>query len=101
MTSTCTPRHQGFPLLFFLLGFVCSSLAAFATPAKFNIPAQPAPAALKLFSKQSGKQVIFIYDDLKDAKANEVIGEMEPADALAKLLAGTGFEVTQSTAKNF
>ena len=63
---------------------------ALGTPVKFDIPAQPAATALQLFIKQSGTQVAFAPDEIKDAKANALAGEHEPAAALALLLKNTG-----------
>lgn len=88
-------------LLALVLSFLFTLPSAFAAKATFDIPPQPAAAALKLFMKQSGAQVVFSNDKLQGVLANEVRGEMEPSDALAKLLAGTGFEATQSGVGNF
>lgn len=78
-----------------VLGLFAFGTVAFAAPVKFDIPAQPAPAALKAFIQQSGVQVVFNADDLKDVHANEVKGEFEPKAALAALIKGTGFTASQ------
>jgi len=82
-----------FPARFALA--VCSLLAlvtpAAAAPVKFEIPAQPAPAALMEFSRQARVEVVFSADDLKSIRANEVVGEFEPEAALGLLLKDTGF----------
>jgi iron complex outermembrane receptor protein len=91
----------GFIRLFATLALALSSLIANATSVTFDIPAQSAPAALKLFEKQSGRQAIFIYDDLKEVRTKAVHGSLEALAALEMLFTGTGFEVTQSTSKAF
>jgi iron complex outermembrane receptor protein len=72
-----------------------------ADPVKFDIPAQSAADALMLLAKQANVQVLFSHNELKNVKAPEVIGELEPADALAKLLAGTGYAATEQGPKKF
>lgn len=64
---------------------------AAAAPVLFEIPSQPAPAALGMFSKQSGVQITFSQDELKDVTAHAVTGSHEPAAPLDILLEGTGF----------
>ena len=75
--------------------------AALATPVKFSIPAQPAPAALQAFMQQSGTQVAYSADDLKHVQANAVAGDYEPAAALGILLQDTGFSATERKAGVF
>jgi len=77
------------------------SLAGFATakPVKFDIPAQPAADALVVFSKQSGMDVLYAYNDLLAVRSTAVAGEYEPDQALALLLKGTGFTATQDSGK--
>jgi outer membrane receptor protein involved in Fe transport len=60
-------------------------------PVDFNLPAQPAAAALLAFSHQARIELLFSYAALRDVPANAVIGRYEPAAALDQLLAGTGF----------
>lgn len=77
------------------------SLVAHAAPILFDIPAQPAPAALKDFGKQAGVEVIFRADELKNIQTNAVKGEFEPMQAVARLLAGTRLEARQTAATHF
>jgi len=65
--------------------------AALGAPVKFEIKAQPGPAALMAFSKQAAVEVVFSADDLKEVRANEVIGQFEPDEAMARLLRDTSF----------
>ena len=90
--TPCTKHTSSFARLiltgvFMLLGF----LTAHATPVKFDIPAQPAPAALDLFGKQGKVSVAYSLDDLKGVTAHAVTGIYEPAAALDLLLQDTGF----------
>ena len=62
-----------------------------AAPMDFNLPAQPAAEALLTFSRQSGLEVLYSYDDLRTVPAQAVIGRFEPAHALDLLLKETGF----------
>ena len=64
---------------------------ALAEAVEFNIPAQPAVDALLAFSKQSGIDVLFPHDELRQISSTAVTGRHEPADALGRLLQGTGF----------
>lgn len=99
MTTSCLPRAFRF-LAIAVLALTALGLRA-ASPATFDIPAQPAPAALKQFIKQSGTQVVYIQDDLKAVTTKAVKGELAPADALAQLLDGTGFIVETMANGNF
>lgn len=62
-----------------------------AAPVDFHLPAQSAADALLAFSQQAKVEVLFPSDELGAAQANAVEGSLEPGDALARLLAGTGF----------
>lgn len=70
-------------------------------PKKFDIPAQPAGAALQLFGKQAAVDVTYPAPALKEVRSSEVKGEMEPGAALDQLLAGTGFTAQQSGAGRY
>jgi hypothetical protein len=87
----------------FSITLVLWSLSAklLAVPAKFNINAQPAPAALMSFSKQAALEVIFSPSNLAKVKTNEVIGRFEPDDALLLLLRGTGFNFQSNAGGKF
>src|SRR4051812_43470956 len=101
MTTSGTPDRLHFTGLGTVLLFLLCTLVASANPEHFDIPAQSAPSALKLFNKQSSKPAVFITQDLQDIQANEVKGEFECDVALARLLANTGYEITKSTKVNF
>jgi len=56
----------------------------------FDIPAQPLPAALALFGRQSGLQVSVAAALAEGRNSSAVSGSMAPVQALGRLLAGTG-----------
>jgi len=103
------PCRRGFParsrafVLALAAGLFALLLApaGFAAPVKFDIPGQPAPAALQQFIRQSGHDVLFSYDQLATVQAKAVQGEFEPAEALAHLLAESGFVITPQGARKF
>lgn len=66
-------------------GWVC------AAPAAFDLPAQPGDQALLAFARQTRLEVLFAAADLRAVRSTAVAGTMEPDEALAALLAGTGF----------
>ena len=103
------PCRRGFParsrafVLALAAGLFALLLApaGFAAPVKFDIPGQPAPAALQQFIRQSGHDVLFSYDQLATVQTKAVQGEFEPAEALAHLLAESGFVITPQGARKF
>src|SRR6267378_5765231 len=70
--------------------------SASADPARFDINAQPLPAALKSFATQAKMQLLYRYDIVSHAKANPVAGQLEKHAALEQLLRGTGLEAIYS-----
>lgn len=61
----------------------------------FDIPSQPLPTALQFFIRQAGARVIFNRDELQGLVAPAVKGDLDPAAALAQLLANSGFEAKE------
>lgn len=59
---------------------------------RFDIPAQPLPAALKAFAAQAHIQLLYVYNVVAEGRGNAVRGELETREALQELLTGTGFE---------
>lgn len=57
---------------------------------RFEIPAQPLPQALMIFGRQSGLQVTAQGDLTKGLNSATVSGQFAPAEALSRLLVGTG-----------
>ena len=69
---------------------------ALAVPAEFHLAAQRADEALLAFSRQTQIEVLFPANELRRHHSQEVVGQFEPAEALARLLAGTGFAAHQN-----
>jgi catecholate siderophore receptor len=63
-----------------------------ATPRTFRIPPQPLPAALAAFERQSGLR-LRSETEIPRVHSSGVSGRMEPAEALRRLVAGTGLAV--------
>lgn len=74
--------------------------AAEASQRQFNIPAQALADALVLFGQQSGLQVSAHGDLVRGLSSPGVTGALAPAEALSRLLAGTGltFRLSGNTA---
>jgi iron complex outermembrane receptor protein len=85
-------RSAGVALLFALAA--CSARAQSAPP-EFDIAAQDAAGALTAFGEQSHLQLVFDYDAVQGIETHAVAGRLRVADALGRLLSGTGltFEV--------
>lgn len=66
-----------------------------ATPVRFDLPSQPAAAALLAFAQQAKVEILFSSAGLKNISAPELRGVYEPEHAIARLLKGTGFTVTR------
>lgn len=69
---------------------------ASADQAKFDIAAQPLPAALKAFAIQAKMQLLYPYAAVDHAVAHPVHGELEKHLALEELLRGTGLKAVYS-----
>src|SRR5687767_1745785 len=69
--------------------------AAQESPPEFDIPSQDAAAALAEFSDQANLQLLFDFDAVQGVRTQAVTGRMRIADALGRLLTGTGltFEI--------
>jgi iron complex outermembrane recepter protein len=70
---------------------------AVADSARFNIPAQPLPIALKAFATQAHMQLLYQYDAVEGAKGNPVSGDLDKHRALTQLLRNTGLEAIYSS----
>ena len=64
--------------------------AAAAQDTEFNIAPQPLASALNEFSVQSRQSVLFTTDLAQSKNSQGVSGQVEVADALSSILAGTG-----------
>lgn len=73
---------------------------ALAQPVRFDIDPQPLAAALKEFSLESGREILFSSDITRSKRTSGIEGDYEPGAALQQLLRGTGlrFTVTSNNA---
>ena len=83
------------PVLLRLLAALTGAAVLPAAPAErtvdFDLPAQPASQALLAFSKLTKIEVLFSFDALRVVQSTPVTGRFDPAEALTRLLRGTGF----------
>ena len=56
----------------------------------FKISAGTAPEALAEFVRQSGLQVLFDFDAIRNFSTHEVSGQLAPAEALSRMFDGSG-----------
>lgn len=84
-----------------LLVTPATSLAAQGHARSFDIPAAQAEKALRLFSAQSGLQVVFPSELVKGVTTNAVRGDMVARAALDQLLAGTSLVAVQEKGGSF
>lgn len=62
----------------------------------FDIPAQSLSLALDAFARQSGAQLLFSPEDVSGKQAQAISGQLTPAAALSRMLAGSGLQVIHS-----
>ena len=88
-----TPLRSVFVALAML---VCALATNAAEPAKtyYNLPAGNAGEALKRFAAQANREIVFSGASVRGVKTNAVRGELTAADALERMLAGTGLVAT-------
>jgi outer membrane receptor protein involved in Fe transport len=72
-----------------------SGFSAETAKKAFNLPAEPAEAALKRFSQQAGMEVVFVSAVTDGVRVNPVRGEFTPIEAGERLLAGTGLTLVR------
>ena len=67
---------------------------------QFDVPSQPLPDALGDFARQAGVQVRFDAGAATGVRSAPVAGHLTSADALRRLLAGTGFAARFTDARS-
>ena len=89
---------RGLLLLAFVFSLFGSSarVAADARGKTFDIPAQPAAAALNEFAKQADVTLIFSYDLVAGIRTRPLNGTFTVSDGLTLLLVGTALGYRQS-----
>jgi iron complex outermembrane recepter protein len=63
---------------------------------RFDLPAQTLGSALRAFGEVSHQQIIFSEAAVKGKRSHEVVGNFTAAQALDRLLVGTGMTVTRT-----
>ena len=70
---------------------ICTAYAQSVPRKNVDLPAEPFPKAILTFYHQSHVEVIFIANDsLRAVTTQPVVGELEPREALDRMLQGTG-----------
>jgi iron complex outermembrane receptor protein len=97
------PHHRGTTAAMILVAStVVVSDACYAREAEqeFDLPAGPATSTINGFAKQAGMNVLAAEDVLAGISTNRLQGRYPAAEALRRLLAGTGLygKVTASGA---
>src|SRR5688572_21126509 len=88
-------RHVGVLLALSMALAAAVPAQAPPVPPEFDIDAQDAAAALAEFSSQSELQLLFDFDAVQGLRTQAVTGRLRVADALGRMLTGTGltFEI--------
>jgi len=100
MTPPDSPRSR-FPALaavLFLAGLFAIAgrlAAADPSPKSFDLPAGQAERTLKIFSEQSGHEVLFPTGAVQDVQTRAVRGRYAPRAALDRMLDGTALEARE------
>ncbi len=74
------------------LGLALAIQSALAQDLSFDIAAQPLPAALSVFARQTGLQLAFPPELVQGKQGHAVAGARDVRSALNELLAGTGLQ---------
>ncbi|MDQ0121643.1 outer membrane receptor for ferric coprogen and ferric-rhodotorulic acid [Pseudomonas lini] len=82
-----------------LTATLLGSSMANAAPVKVSIPVQPLSSALTELGMQTNLQILYSPDQVAGIKSRAVSGSLEPSQALAELLKGTGisFQINGNT----
>ncbi|MEJ1972742.1 MAG: TonB-dependent receptor [Lacunisphaera sp.] len=78
-----------------LLGAGAASAATESAKKTFDVPAGEATRTLKVFSEQSGEQIVYPVEQVRGVKTKAVRGELNAREALAAMLADTRLVVVQ------
>ena len=85
-------RHA---ITWLIAGFPALVLAAESVRRSFDIPAATAEHSLRLFSTQSGVQLIYPSAVVRDVQTNAIKGKFTDREALDRLLASTPLRVVR------
>lgn len=74
-----------------LIAMTTGTSAAELVTRHYNIPAQALDASLLRLAADTGLEILFAADQIRDMNGNSLEGNMTPKQALDKLLQGTGY----------
>jgi iron complex outermembrane recepter protein len=94
---TVFKKAQLLPMLLACGVSALSSTAVYADSYNFDVPAGDLKAALDLFIRQTGSQLIYRVDDLRGKETHGAHGNLSSAEALDRLLEGTGFKAVRDS----
>src|SRR6185369_1143881 len=86
----CRKFHGLLVSVFSALILTAAVHAAAVSKKNFDLPAGDASATLKVFSEQSGEQIIYPVELVRGQQTNAVHGELTAREALDAMLAKTG-----------
>jgi outer-membrane receptor for ferric coprogen and ferric-rhodotorulic acid len=87
--------HQPLRLALLVASIYSGGVLAQAKP--IDISAQSLGSALTTLASQSGIQILFSADELKGAQASALRGQLNPEEALRKLLESSGFTFSSTS----
>ena len=77
---------------------LCLPVCVVAQEVQFDIPSQPVAAAISMFGRQAGLQIVAPGDIDPAVRSQAVHGPLKPRDALLRLITGTGLEIASEEA---
>lgn len=86
----------GFFVAAFAVVVASPLLGAEAAKKNFDLPADAAVKALKIFADQSKAEVLFVTEVTENVQTNAVKGEFTPRVAIDRMLAGTILVATEN-----
>ena len=92
MQKKFTARRSPLARAITTLGLALVIQSALAQNLSFDIPAQPLPAALSAFARQTGLQLAFPPELVQGKQGRAVAGARDVRSALHELLTGTGLQ---------
>lgn len=87
-------RFQGGAFFVLITSLFGTSLAADARRMHFDIPAGDALKTLQLYYSQTRIDLLYLTDTVRGVQTRAVSGELDPKEALRRMLEGTGLEFT-------
>src|SRR4051812_41317410 len=87
-----------YPLCIVCLVLCPATLATEAAKKSFTIPAGDAAETLKVFSEQSGEQIVFMVDNVRGEVTAPLSGQFTHRAALDRMLAGTALVAAEDKA---